>query len=121
MSARADGSAAAFLGDGHLQWLDAGADSLRALPGLPEARAVAIAHRSPWVVAGSAKGVRRYDPETGTDLLRYPDSKEFIVDLAVSPDDRWVAATTLDGQVQLWELESGRPVLALRTHSVRTL
>jgi WD40 repeat protein len=63
--------------------------------------------------------VRRYDPETGTELLRYPDSEEFIVDLAVSPDDRSVAATTLDGQVQLWELESGRPVLALRTHSGR--
>ncbi len=118
-AARADGSAAVFVGDGHTHRLDAGGETTRELPGIPEARAVAVANASPRLVVGTADGVRRHDPDTGAEQLRYPGSDDLIIDVAISPDDRLVAATTLDGQVRVWELESGRPVLSLRAHAGR--
>ncbi len=119
-SARADGSGVALLGiEGTLRWLDDGASTLRPLPSAPETAAVATAHRSARLVLAGADGLRLVERESGRELLSYGDPEQTVLDVIVSPDDRWVAGGTLEGAVQIWDLEAGRLALTLDLHDRR--
>jgi len=119
-SARKDGSGAVFLGEqGVLRWLDDGGALLQPLSAAPGARAVATAHRSPRLVLAESDGVRLVERESGRELLRYGDSEDTVLDVVVSPGDRWVAAGTLEGAVQIWDLSAGTLLLTLDMHDRR--
>ena len=121
-SARIDGAGAVLLGpEGILRWLDDGATVLRSLPPSPAARTVATTHNSARIVLAGAGEVWMADRDSGEELQRYQGAEGTVLEVAVSPDDRWVAAGTLEGAVQLWDLENGAPVLSLDLHDRRVV
>jgi|GEM_PF-475814 len=97
------------------------AASVRVIRGQDSANyAVSISPDGRWLVAGSEDGnVRRWAMSTiiGTSVLGNPATiplalighKDRIVDLAVSPDGRWLATGSQEATARLWDLHSLSP------------
>ncbi|MBV9614338.1 MAG: PD40 domain-containing protein, partial [Ktedonobacteraceae bacterium] len=57
-----------------------------------------------------------WDIPTGNCLYTYNDHTADIRDLAVSPDDRYVASASNDTTVHIWETETGKRVFKYEGH-----
>ncbi len=60
------------------------------------------------LVASSATTVVAWDARSGEQRLRVPAADRAHA-FALSPDSRVVAAGSADGQIQLWDLRTGKP------------
>jgi RNA polymerase sigma factor (sigma-70 family) len=75
-----------------------------------------------WLVADCQQAVCFFDPTTGQQLRRFPvepvenelKQQSRIVDLALSPDNKHLAASCPDGAIHVWDLATGERVLRLR-------
>jgi WD40 repeat protein len=67
--------------------------------------------------------VHVWDPGTGRELRKLAVSEGIATDLAVSPDGRWVAASTNSSTVRVFEVETGKQRTPVRSPagSVTTL
>jgi WD40 repeat protein len=59
------------------------------------------------------------DGESGALIKTISVGDRSLIDLAVSPDDRWVAAGTMKGEVLVWDRETWELRLATRAHQER--
>jgi WD40 repeat protein len=55
--------------------------------------------------------IRLVDPETGTELARLPANSFILWDVSFGPDDRFLAATSSDHRVLIWDLVTLRDEL----------
>jgi WD40 repeat protein len=78
------------------------------------ARFVAGGHEI--VTAGNDGTARLWDGSTGRLIQTYHADSRFLADATVSPDRLVVAAGDADGLLHFWDLTSGRPLWALKTH-----
>ena len=116
----ADGRRAAFVdGQGGVWRLETADDApLRRLFERPGAIAVALDATGDRVLLSEHDGLRLFDSDRA--LLRFiPVPGPAVGDVALSPDDRWVAGAQSDGTVRVWELASGREAAVLRGHEGR--
>jgi WD40 repeat protein len=113
----ADRSVLWLLGrDGNIERYRAGA--LTAVSVIPGAEAVApLADGRRYAVA-RASTVELHDIGGGAPTTLVA-AGERVLDVAVSPDDRWLAAATVAGSVEVWSLADGRWVAHLRGHQQR--
>jgi WD40 repeat protein len=65
----------------------------------------------------AAIGVQVYDVDTGERLSELLLRQARLWDVALSPDDRLLAATEGPGPVRLWEMASGREFSRMATES----
>ncbi|MBK9032424.1 MAG: protein kinase [Myxococcales bacterium] len=68
------------------------------------------------VTGDGAPTIRARDGRVVTALAGAVDG---ILDIAVSPDDRWIAAGTTAGTIEVWAAADGRRVAHLRGHQAR--
>jgi WD40 repeat protein len=81
--------------------------------------AVAMAHpESPFVAVADPIGVSIWNRDATEPHLLW-ETPTRPVDVAISPDDRWVAAGLIDGNIWLWELSTGQRVAKLIGHTER--
>lgn len=69
-----------------------------------------------WNTADLEKGI---DVATARPRARVQSDGRHILDLALSPDGRWLAAGDLDQSARIWSAQDGRLVAVLRGHSGR--
>lgn len=81
----------------------------------PPTNALAFSHNNKWLVEGS-KGqfVRLYDIETGEVLRRFKGHSDGVLSVAFSPDDKRVISSDVHGTVRLWEVLTGKQILAIK-------
>ena len=110
-----DGEALILLDSlGEVARLDGG--RLTTLLRRPGARAAAA--RGPWLAVADREAVWLRGP-SGERLLKAPGDS--LLDVAISPDRRRVAAPSVDGLIRVWELESGVLVGVLPGHRERVV
>ena len=68
------------------------------------------------VVGEGPPTIRARDGRVLTELAGLIDG---VLDVAVSPDDRWIAAGTTAGTIEVWAVADGRRVAHLRGHQAR--
>jgi hypothetical protein len=73
---------------------------------------IALTRDGNHVVAGSSHGLFIWDRRTAQQIHHI--SKPAVYQLAISPDDRFIATGCLDRTVCLWELKTGRQICAFR-------
>jgi len=83
------------------------------------ATAAAIARDGVVIATAGDGGASIWDAETGaiTRVLATPG--EFLDEVEISPDMRWVATGSRNGAVWLWELASGQLVAKMNAHRDR--
>jgi RNA polymerase sigma factor (sigma-70 family) len=62
---------------------------------------------------GAGDSVRLWDTASGTERIALPGPRLSVRMLSFSADGRALAAASLDGQVKVWELPTGRPKASL--------
>jgi WD40 repeat protein len=67
------------------------------------------------LVASAGDGIRLWDPATGKQVRKI-DVKGVVTCLALSPDGRALASGGHDRIVRLWDVDSGKPLNALKGH-----
>jgi hypothetical protein len=93
---------------------------LRRIGRWPEPLAVDISADGAFVVVADAAGLVVVDGQTAAVRKRLSfDGVERITDIAISPDDRLIAAGDLGGRVVVFDLPTGRRLGTLRGHSER--
>ncbi len=119
----ADGTRAIFVDDREdvLFRLDAAPKpQLHRIGRWPEPLAVDISSDGTFVVVADAGGLVEVDGHDVTLRQRLAtDGLERITDVAISPDDRLIAAGDLGGRVMVFDRVSGRRLGVLRGHSER--
>jgi serine/threonine-protein kinase len=68
------------------------------------------------LVAGVA-GVRVHDLDTGRETRRFQENDEEHHGVALSPDGRWLLTGGFDGQVRLWNYQTGELAHVLGSHN----
>jgi WD40 repeat protein len=109
------------------QWeADSGDERPTSRRDLPDFTRMAISSDGRWLAAAGpvaalpmgrfrSPHVRRFDAETGRELGRYQTPfGTTIVALAISPDDRWLAACDTNGDLRVWAVDSGDEVHRFR-------
>lgn len=110
---------AALLSTGGGVWeLRAEPLGLRSLGRAPDSRAVDISADGQTVVLGMERAVCRLDLTTGAPTGCHPVSGR-VLDVALSPDDRTVAVSTLAGHIALHDLETGALRALLQGHTAQ--
>ena len=61
--------------------------------------------------------LRLWDVASGEELRSYEGHENFIGDLDVSSDGRWILSGSGDGTVRMWDLESGEQVQNILAHT----
>ncbi len=116
----ADGRVAAVIdGKGRVWLIDPAAEELRrVLFEQPGAIAVTPDSHGDRILLSFHDGMRLFDAHGA--LLRFiPVPGPSVGDLAISPDDRWIAGAQVDGTVRVWALDDGREVAVLKGHEGR--
>lgn len=103
----ADGSVDRYRG-GHLE----------RVASIPGAETLAPSADGRRLAVARYEDIEVHDLATGTHV-RLPGSGDRALDVAISPDDRWLAASTVAGTIDVWSLADGRWVAHLRGHQQR--
>lgn len=93
-------------------------DGERLTPLLRRPGARAAAARGPWLAVAEREAVWLRGP-SGERLLSAPGAS--LLDVAISPDRRRVAAPAVDGLIRVWDVESGSLVGVLPGHRERVV
>ena len=115
------GSAAALVDlTGQVYTLTAGAQpKLQAIVVEESARATDVSNSGELVAVASTRQISLYSTASQEETLRIEDVNGSIIDVAFSPDDRYIAAGQLGGSVQLWSTETGALVAVMHGHDER--
>lgn len=62
--------------------------------------------------AGADKLAKAWSPADGKLLQTYTGAKDWLYAVAVSADEKWVAAGSWDGEVHVWDAATGKPLAA---------
>ena len=74
---------------------------------------IAVAPDGRHVVSGSAAGLKLWDLATGALVRSFEGSKGPVKAMAYSPDGRFLVSGGSDGVLRLWDIDTGRDVVAL--------
>ncbi len=85
---------------------------------VPGAEALAATADGRTLAIATPMRVELHDLERGT-VVPLIASGDPVVDVAISPDDQWLAAATIAGTIDVWSLRDGRWVAHLRGHQRR--
>ena len=66
------------------------------------------------ITVSSDNTIRRWSIATGEEISKYAIAQPSLGLTAVSPDGRFAATGDYEGPVQVWEVTTGRPILAIR-------
>ena len=69
------------------------------------------------VLAGSDRGVRIINIETGSVIKEFSGDVRDVRDVALNYDGRWAVAALMDSTLRVWDAETGSEVCVLRDHS----
>jgi len=117
LEGNAEGAALAGLDDQGGVWLgtDGASVTWTRLAEVKESTGVAISGTNVFV--GDAMSLRRFHPD-GTVTWNAPTPGN-VIDLAASPDGRWLAVGTLDGAVSVWAVGESEPRARTSGHRAR--
>ena len=79
------------------------------------ASTVAFARTGDWLASAADDRLERWNLKAGAEWRRLVHGAG-LVDVAVSPDARFLATTTADGFVHVWETSSWREIFKAETH-----
>jgi serine/threonine protein kinase/WD40 repeat protein/ribosomal protein L7/L12 len=68
------------------------------------------------ISGGTDKTVRFWNPADGAETFVMKDFKEYVVALALSPDDKTLAISTYEGVVRIFDVASKKQVRFIRAH-----
>lgn len=112
------GTGAVLLDDGGGVWrLRSGESEPEALFRRPGSRSIAV-DGAGRIALAREDHVELVEP-TGATVWRFEAEAGGVIDVALSPDGRWLAAGLMDGTALLWSTRDGRLVAALVGHRER--
>ncbi len=90
-------------------------DAVRSLAFRKDGRFLVVGEGSPR----GAPGVKVLDLQTGQPAASFPDPKDVVSSLGVSPDGKLVAVGGADALVRVWNLDDKKLQAALKEHGAR--
>src|SRR3990172_7666199 len=61
----------------------------------------------------SGNAIKLWEAATGRELLTLNGHTSWVMGLAFSPDGKWLASTSLDGTVKIWNLLPGNEMVTV--------
>lgn len=76
-----------------------------------------------WVASGGARVAKVWDARSDAAVLEIKAAEKSwgVLGLAFRPDGEWLASSTQDQAVRVWETETGREVFVLKGHRANAL